>query len=208
MKKIAITQRLIKNDSYHEIREALDVNYSKLIRACGYLPIVLPYKIDFKDYMKELDIHGVILTGGNDLNSVNNNSLSETRDNFEYKLIEHCVNNRIPLFGICRGMQIIAEYFGSTFKQINDEVGIRYELKINKKTKYLQYLENLKSLNSFHDFTIDKISDDLLICGTDKKGVIKAIEHKKAKIFAHMWHPERKKNFSQSEIDLIKGFFN
>ena len=59
MKKIAITQRLIKNDSYHEIREALDVNYSKLIRACGYLPIVLPYKIDFKDYMKELDITGI-----------------------------------------------------------------------------------------------------------------------------------------------------
>ena len=95
MKKIAITQRLIKNDSYHEIREALDVNYSKLIRACGYLPIVLPYKIYFKDYMKELDIHGVILTGGNDLNSVNNNSLSETRDNFEYilkKIIQFLVS--------------------------------------------------------------------------------------------------------------------
>ena len=72
----------------------------------------------------------------------------------------------------------------------------------------MQYLENLKSLNSFHDFTIDKISDDLLISGTDKKGVIKAIEHKKAKIFAQMWHPEREKKFSQPEIDLIKGFFN
>jgi putative glutamine amidotransferase len=208
MKKIAITQRLIKNDSYYEIREALDVNYSKLVRACGFLPIVLPYKIDFKDYMKELDIQGVILTGGNDLNSVNKNRLSETRDNFEYKLIEHCVNNQIPLFGICRGMQIIAEYFGSTFKKITDEIGIRHELKVNKETKYLQYLEKLKSLNSFHDFTIDKISDDLLISGTDKKGVIKAVEHRTEKIFAQMWHPEREKKFSQSEIDLIKVFFN
>ena len=52
MKKIAVTQRLIINDSYFEIREALDINLCKLIRSCNLLPIPLPINVDFMDYFK------------------------------------------------------------------------------------------------------------------------------------------------------------
>ena len=50
MKKIAITQRLIENTSYEEIREVLDINYAKFINEAGYLPIALPYKVNFIEY--------------------------------------------------------------------------------------------------------------------------------------------------------------
>ena len=42
MKKIAITQRLIDNDSYKEIRETLDINWGKIFLQMNFLPIVLP----------------------------------------------------------------------------------------------------------------------------------------------------------------------
>ena len=126
MKKIAITQRLIENETYYEVRETLDINYCKLVRACGFLPIVLPYETDFEEYFKELGVDGVLLTGGNDLDSCSSSNLSKKRDIYEKNLLEYCILNNIPVFGICRGMQLIAQYFGSSLKKVNGEVNTRH----------------------------------------------------------------------------------
>lgn len=207
MKKIAITQRLIQNENYYEIREALDINYCKLVNACGFLPIVLPYEIEFNKYFEELRIDGVILTGGNDLNSCNCNELSKKRDIFEKKLLAYCIKNKIPILGICRGMQVIAEYFGSNFKYVENQVNIKHDLKVSENSKYKTYLKKLTKVNSFHNYEINNISNEFIISATDKINVIKAIEHKNHKIFAQMWHTEREKQFNDKEMDLIKGFF-
>ncbi len=208
MKKIAVTQRLIINDSYFEIREALDINLCKLIRNCNLLPIPLPINVDFKDYFKSMDLEGIILSGGNDLFSQSENDLSKSRDSLELELIKYCLINNIPIFGICRGMQIIAEYFASTFKKVDNEVNNRFDLIANPNSMYYNHLNNLKNLNSFHDFTIDKISEEFIISGTNKNGTIKAIEHKNKRIFGQMWHSEREDKFRESEIEFIKFFFN
>ena len=48
MKKIAITQRIIENSTYFEIRDALDKRWSKLLNKIGLLPIILPSKLTLK----------------------------------------------------------------------------------------------------------------------------------------------------------------
>jgi len=149
MKKIAITQRLIDNQSYKETREALDVNYAKLVNAAGFLPITLPYEVDFSEYFQELDISGVLLTGGNDLNSINPNPLSEQRDKYEKEVITHAISNNIPIFGICRGLQIIAEHFDSTFKEVPNQVNVRHDLKVNQKSLYARQLSSMDEVIRF-----------------------------------------------------------
>ena len=104
MKKIAITQRLISNDNYYEVREALDTRWAKLFEELDFIPIVLPIDINFKKYFKHFQIDGIFLTGGNDLNSLNTNDLSRLRDIFELNLISYGIENKIPIFGVCRGM--------------------------------------------------------------------------------------------------------
>jgi len=208
MKKIAITQRLIANDTYFEIREALDVDYAKLLSTCGFLPIVLPYEIAFEQYFDELNIEGVLLTGGNDLSSCQENELSEKRDNFEKKLLTYSLQNNIPIFGICRGMQVIAEYFGSTLYKVKNQVNIKHSLKVNKDSKYKVYLDSLKKVNSYHQFGIDVLAEELIISAKSEDCIIKALEHKKYKIFGQMWHTEREKPFVSKELTLIKDFFN
>ena len=146
MKKIAITQRLIDNDSYKEIRETLDINWGKIFSQMNFLPIVLPYEIDFKIYFKKLKIDGVILTGGNDLDTINPNNLSSKRDAYEKDLIKFVISKNIPLFGVCRGMQIIASYFGANFKKVNTEVATRHTIVLNRASKYFTELSNLKKL--------------------------------------------------------------
>lgn len=207
MKKIAITQRLIENESYIEIREALDINYCKLVQACGFLPIVLPYEVEFEQYFRELEIDGVVLTGGNDLFSCNQNELSKKRDKFEKELLRYCIENDVPVFGMCRGMQLIAEYFGSSFKKVEDQVNVRHKLIINDVSKYKVYLAKLNQVNSFHNFGIDCLSDELQVSAYSEDGIIKAIEHKKYKIFGQMWHSERETTVNADESNLIKGFF-
>jgi gamma-glutamyl-gamma-aminobutyrate hydrolase PuuD len=67
MKKIAITQRIIENNSYYEIRECLDIKYAKMFKKLGFLPIVLPIEYDFKLYFQSIKIDGIFLTGGNEV---------------------------------------------------------------------------------------------------------------------------------------------
>lgn len=208
MKRIAITQRLIENDAYHEIRESLDINYCNLIYDCGFIPIVLPFEVDFKSYFKELSITGVILSGGNDLNIVSTNELSLKRDAYELKLLDYCINNEIPIYGICRGMQVIAHYFGSKLAKVENQVNINHSLSCNPLSKYYSYLNEIDQVNSFHDFGISLLSKNLKISATDLKGNIKAIEHTRHKVFAQMWHSERRIPFNHNEKQLIKEFFN
>jgi 3'(2'),5'-bisphosphate nucleotidase len=208
MKKIAITQRLIANDTYFEIREALDIDYAKVLSECGFLPIVLPYEMAFEKYFEEINIEGVFLTGGNDLSSCQENALSEKRDKFEKKLLNYCIKKDIPIFGICRGMQVIAEYFGSTFKEVENQVNVKHSIKVEQDSRYKVYLDRLGRVNSYHQFGIDVLSEELMISAKSEAGIIKALEHKKYKIFGQMWHTEREKPFISNEVALIKDFFD
>lgn len=208
MKRIAITQRLVAHPDYDECRETLDISWAKLFEKIDLLPIVLPYEIDFQKYFKELKIDGILLSGGNDLYSLNQNELSKKRDTFEKKLISYAIKNKIPVFGVCRGMQVIAEYFGSTFKSVDSQVNITHKLLAKKESKYFTHLKEIQTVNSFHNYAIDKLSGELLVCASSDANIIKAIEHKEYKIFAQMWHSERVKQFNPHELELIKDFFN
>ena len=208
MKKILITQRLKEHSDYFEEQEALDISWGELFNEIGFLPIVLPYEYDFKNYFREFKIDGILLTGGNDLSLFHRSRLSEKRDDFELKLIDAAIKNSIPIFGVCRGMQIIAHYFKSSFKSVENQVNTKHTLVVNQSSKYAKYLNMIEEVNSFHNFAVESVSEEFLISASDKNGVIKAIEHKKYKIFAQMWHSERVHPFNAEELELMKVFFN
>lgn len=209
MKKIAITQRILSNKTYFEQREALDIRWSILLKELNYLPIILPIGIDFKDYFHNNNIEGILLTGGNDLNSLKINDLSRLRDVYELNLISYGIENEIPIFGVCRGMQIVAKYFESTFKKVKDHVAVNHKLIVSENSKYKKSLLKLGRVNSYHNFTIDKIGNDLLESAFSfNDNSIEAIEHKKFKIFGQMWHSEREEPFKKEELDIIKSFFD
>lgn len=208
MKKvIAITQKIIYNDSLNETVESLDIAYIQLIEELGFTPLILSSLINIKEYFSKFKIDGIILSGGNDLYCCNKNKLSKKRDSFEKALIKYAINSKIPILGICRGMQVISDYFNSSFERIENQVNINHFIHAEKKSKYFKELNKLKEVNSFHNFSIKTLSKNLIISAKSDTNIIKAIEHKNYKILAHMWHPERKIPFNKNELDLIKIFF-
>ena len=102
----------------------------------------------------------------------------------EKRLIQFGIESNIPIFGICRGMQVIADYFGADFKTVENQVNIRHSLQINPISKFANELSRLKDVNSFHSFGIRNLPDHLLVSATHENGTIKAIEHRNSKIFA------------------------
>ena len=127
MKRIGITQRLEREEKFGEIRNSLDIRWQKLLLSLDLIPLPIPIKTDFSLYAN-LDLDGIILTGGNDLSSQSNNFLSELRDKHEIECIQFAIKNSIPLLGVCRGMQLIAEYFCSSFKKVDNHVAKRHHL--------------------------------------------------------------------------------
>lgn len=207
MKKIAITARLIENNTYFELRNALDIRWAKLFSELNVLPIPLLTGFDFEKYINNgLYIDAIILSGGNDLNSQNPNYLSETRDKYEKNLINIALKQNIPLLGICRGMQIIGDFFNASFETRNNHISKRHKIISAKSSKYFEFLNKIEEVNSFHKYCIKDISDDFIISARSDDNSVEAIEHKNYKIFAQMWHPEREEPFNQFEIDLIKAF--
>ena len=102
MKKIALTQRLLINENYFEVREALDVKWGGLFKKLDFLPVILPIEFEYKKYFNSIKIDGIILTGGNDLSALNENDLSIKRDQFEKRIIRYAIKNNIPILGTCR----------------------------------------------------------------------------------------------------------
>ncbi|MFN8673252.1 MAG: gamma-glutamyl-gamma-aminobutyrate hydrolase family protein [Candidatus Sericytochromatia bacterium] len=208
MKKIAITQRLIENNSYYELRDCLDTNWNRLFQHLNFVQIILPTNCDFETYHYELNIDGIILSGGNDLNSINSNNLSNIRDNFEKNLIRYAINNNIPILGICRGMQILGEFFGLELEKVTSHINLKHEITINKNSKYYESLSKIKEVNSYHNYSIKNIDNNFIVSAFSKDNKIEAIEHKNLKIFAQMWHTEREEPFVKEEVNFIKNFFN
>ena len=202
-----MTPRLVKECEYQETREALDIRWSKFLLSMGYLPVMIPIEANSLKFIQNLELKAVILTGGNDLFSFSKNPLSKIRDEFEKKLIENLLTLNIPILGICRGMQIITEYFSGKLDFVEGQVANRHKLCVNHNSNFANYLRKIKSVNSFHNHTVISVPKEFIISATNQDGVIKAIESKKHRIFCQMWHPEREEPFDKDQELLIKEVF-
>lgn len=207
MKIIAITQRLVKNESYYEVRDALDIRWAKLFKKIGYIPLVLPVNYDFRAYFKMFDIGGIILSGGNDLVSFGGDELSEERDAFEKKLLGFAIRNNIPTLGVCRGMFVIGEYFKAKIEKVKGHVGNRHGLIVSDESAYKGYLRKIKTVNTYHNYALKEVRGGLVVSAKSDDGVIEAIEHERYPVFGQMWHSEREEPFSGSEMKVIKKVF-
>lgn len=83
-----------------------------------------PHLIPLMDNLEQLEIDGLVLQGGSDIapESYGETPIGEWRgdlfrDRYELRLIEHAVKRGIPVFGICRGFQLLNVYFGGSLYQ-------------------------------------------------------------------------------------------
>jgi len=209
MRNILVTQHLFENSSYPETREGLDINWSKFLFSCGFFPIPISIKLSPDLYFDKFKPAGILLTGGNDLSRFSpDNSLSKMRDQLEIKIIRLALTHKLPILGVCRGMQILANYFEFPIEALSGHVGKEHSISVDEKTKLGQFLAPDLKVNSYHNYCIKAVKGPFKVsakCPKDKS--IEAFESETYKICALMWHPEREKPFNEAVINLIREFF-
>ena len=207
MRLIGITQRVEVFKDRLERRDCLDQAWAKLLLKSRMIPV--PLSNCFENVEKEvtaLNLDGILLTGGNDLNFLENaKNKAPERDLFESELLSLCSKINLPVLGVCRGMQLMANHYGGTIIELNGHVATTHH--INVHVQNVIPLKTGRIVNSFHNFGIDpNLLKQFKIVATSMEGYVEAMAHKKLKQWGIMWHPERPP-FDETDVLLLKEIF-
>ena len=153
-----------------------------------------------------MGIDGIILSGGDNVGRF------PERDKTEKQILDYAVDKRFPVLGVCRGMQIINEYFGGKMltNDTDSHVGKPHQIHImdQKFSKLLGH--NNIQVNSFHNNIIAKksIGENLQIFAlSPHDNTVEGYYHSDLPIIGVMWHPERDM-ISKHQTKLMEVFEN
>ena len=191
MNRILVSQRLVIQESYGEVRACLDEAWGAFFHESGALPVPLLTTTRAKDVWDGMAPTALVLTGGNDLSRFSSDPLSRSRDELETLHLEQAIERGVPVFGICRGAQFIADYFHSTLEPIENHIATRHGVALSSDTAFGSLGEKEREVNSYHGYGITKLGLDLKEIATAGDGSIEAFEHKRYPMVGVMWHPER-----------------
>ncbi len=143
---------------------------------------------------------GVIIQGGRDIYP------------YHYEIVNYCLNNGIPLLGICMGEQIIGLFNGSQNEDDLIEVDNHYgkdmmhRIKTVKGTWLNEILGEEVMVNSRHMYALGKVIEPIMVSAYSDDNVIEAIELINDDVFVIgvQWHPEDLDNMDSLYNAFIK----
>jgi len=214
------------------LHSCLSRKYTQAIIHAGGIPLILPANLpasSLTSWLPKLD--GVLLSGGDDVNPrlFGEDQLPETkkvldeRDELESLLLKSCLEQGKPVFGICRGLQIINVVLGgSLFQHIQIQIpsAIQHDRHDDNREKrhhsvtvtpgsLLARLTGPTSIqvNTLHHQGIRDLAKQLHIGGKcSEDGLIEAIEIEEQPFFlAVQWHPEELTEYPEQR-SLFEAF--
>ncbi len=208
-------------------------DYIKSVELSGGCPVIIPIvdNIDtIWDFVKTLD--GIIFTGGSDIDPCYFNetpvsglgTVNPLRDQHEIELCRRILNQtKIPVLGICKGLQLINVVAGGTLYQDLKTQKLdsfchslsnfpRYYSSHKVKIKENSRLRNIfktdsLGVNSFHHQAVKDLGENFTATMESEDGVIEGIEMESDRfVVAVQWHPEAMVEKDNSYLNLFTSF--
>jgi|GluameStandDraft_1065615.scaffolds.fasta_scaffold01488_17 putative glutamine amidotransferase len=204
-------------------------DYIKAVHRAGGVTILLTkedQRADITHVLKMLD--GILVPGGPDVSPLfyGEDPIPEVtysiqaQDQFEIQVVQECVHLNKPLFGICRGAQVINVALGGTLYQDiysqqvasichKQDMKLRSEcthrISVQPNTLLYELLGNdTLSVNSYHHQAIKDLADELTPSAWASDGIIEGIEGKTAPILAVQFHPENLVDVDSRFLNLFR----
>ena len=174
---------------------------------------------------------GIILTGGEDINPLQYNDtinlavcgdINYQRDTLERKLFDFALKNKIPLIGVCRGMQMMnVASGGSLYGNIPTEIGTTVIHRNNGEVMHEIVLCDTSSLifpngtdtimvNSWHHQGLKNMPKYLRVIACSFDGLPEAVVMDKSEhpfMIAVQFHPERLGKDNAIHQTMKKSFY-
>lgn len=187
-------------------RVSLYENYARSIAEAGGVPWLALDGASAEWYAEAAD--GLFLTGGVDVapelfgeeRRFPSVEVDEWRDTLEFLLLREFLRLKKPVFGVCRGIQVLNVAFGGTLWQDlpaqRADGGIVHSegthLVTTKAGSLLSLLYGVRfEVNSFHHQAVRELGEGLSATALAADGVVEALEHRALPVSAVQWHPER-----------------
>ena len=179
---------------------------------------------------------GIILTGGEDINPLEYNDtinlavcgdINFSRDTLERKLFDFAFKNKLPLIGVCRGMQMMNVASGGTlYGDIPSEIGttvihrnngeVMHEIALSCSNPYYTNLifplyKDTFLVNSWHHQGLKDISENLRIIARSYDGLPEATVMDTSVhpfMIAVQFHPERLGKDNGIHQQMLESFHN
>lgn len=185
--------------------------YERAVAAAGGDPVVRRPTDPLQAYL-DTDPHAILLAGGASVAPERYGSDYEPgvvfdpevdRDEREFALLAHERGQRLPILGICRGLQVLNVAFGGTLWQYLPDRGHHDDHAPPGDRHYLAhgvrpdggYLGALLgtqplSVNSIHDQAVRTLAPALRATVHTGDGVVEGVESPDGRVIAVQWHPE------------------
>lgn len=183
--------------------------YAEGLEAVGALPLLLPTLPDLAEsYAARVD--AVLLTGGVDIHPrhfgahpvAGLGAIDEERDEFETRLYRAARQAGKPVFGICRGFQLVNVLEGGTLHQHLPAVpgvwadhaqearppALGHEVTFAPGSRLHAEHGERTFVNSYHHQGIERVAETLRVTATAPDGLVEALEGDG--LVAVQWHPE------------------
>jgi len=193
-------------DKHNSIEEV----YSQAVTKHDGLPVLIPTVENQTEYLTSIvsRIDGLLIPGSRDMDPKHYNEephpklnpMNEERTAAEYIVLESALDKKLPILGICGGMQFINVFFGGSLHQDIQDIlenplihvkGAVHPLKLNEKSELYGIIrKNDFIVNSYHHQAINKIGKGLKTTAHTSDGIVEGLESEEHFLQAVQWHPE------------------
>lgn len=217
IRRIAITQRVVDNQTYQEKRDALAQDWTTYLQQLLPRAIILPVPNRLTDVCQWADwlkFDALILSNGNDWGQ------APERDRTETRLVAYCRQHKLPVLGVCRGLQALNKILGGSLAtDLSANPGQSHVAQNHSVDLCATPFKDLAdppsvAVNSFHNQGVLKsgLAQGLRPFALAAGDVVEGFYHQSEAILGLQWHPERAdpaKDFSKNLLDtfLTQGAF-
>lgn len=184
----------------------LPAGYPRLVQRAGGLAAMLPPDAPEHAAATVARLDGLVIAGGPDVEPVRYGAEpgprtgppAQARDTWELALIEAALAARVPLLGVCRGMQLLNVALGGTLVQHieghAEVVGVfgGHPVKPVPGTLYASVVPEEMFVPTYHHQAVDRIGAGLVPSAHAADGTVEALElpTEPGWVLGVQWHPE------------------